>query len=301
MALQGHFLSLNNQMIRDIFVNGTSIASGYGQGHERVAQPNEYSWVNHFCNHFHAQNLWNHSMVSKPMYLSIDHTVGFCEQYFERYGSYNNLFAVIELTLPQAIRFKSVTSKTSEYDSQTIHPVVVHRNHNNDVKHAAQDFSTIFVRHDKDIDYLSTKPIFQYVPPADISEIEYNAHTSRALNYYLNEGGKLAARLYDVSRELDTFQKWMIERNISYVICWGGGKGEKYHKMVDKMISPVNFQNRIIPMQQYTCFSKANEWSINAFNDHPDAVGAKRIADFIAKYVTDHGLLTPPLTKIDTK
>ena len=75
------------------------------------------------------------------------------------------------------------------------------------------------------------------------------------------------------------------------------GIGKTFHKMVDKALLPSVKQNRLIPMTQFTCFSKAAEWSIKHDNYHPDQQGHKKLAEYVYNYVVEYDLLTPPVTK----
>ena len=50
-------------------------------------------------------------------------------------------------------------------------------------------------------------------------------------------------------------------------------------------------------MTQFTCFSKAAEWSIQHRDYHPDQQGHKKLAEYVYDYVVKHDLLTPPMTK----
>ena len=284
-------------MINDLLVSGTSIASGWGDGKMTNPDPRNYSWINYFANSTNIQNIWNHSYVSKPTQVTIDHTKLFCEQYLERYGSYNNLFVIAEFTLPQNVKWPTLHLKKS-IDSEIVTPVVIqHANDGVINADSADTYKTMFIRHKKDLNLLDTNTPFDFIGMSEIDEADLTAHGVRLQNFSQSNESSLIYRLQQVSVELKHFQDWLIKRNIPHVFFWAAGIGKTFHKMVDKALLPVAQQNRLIPMTEFTCFSKGAEWSIKHDNYHPDQQGHKKIAEFVYDYVVKHDLLCPPHAK----
>jgi hypothetical protein len=270
--------------LRDLFVNGTSIASGWGTGYEqRVPQPNQTSWVHYFANTHNVQKLWNHSAVSKPIQISIEDTVGFCSEYLDHYGSYNNLFVIVELLLPENTKWPSIHSP---YSDEVIQPIVIQT--------PDGKLSTMFVRHSKQKNYLSDKNMLEYVHPSQIDLVEYQKHALRLQNYSQRNKNLSASRLWQARSEIKFLHEYLLNRNIAHVIFWGCGMGHSYHKTVDRAIMPIVQQHRLIPMQTFTCFSKGSEWSQHPIEHHPDQQGHQRIAKFLNDYIAEHDLIRPP-------
>ena len=67
-------------MIDDLYVDGNSYASGWGRGLERSIskQPGFDSWVDYFADLSNCENVWNHSLVAKPIEMQKYDVVNFC-------------------------------------------------------------------------------------------------------------------------------------------------------------------------------------------------------------------------------
>lgn len=276
-------------------VSGTSIASGWGDGKQKNnPDPQNYSWINYFANSTNAQNVWNHSYVSKPPLVTIEHTMLFCEQYLERYGSYENLFVIAEFLLPQNTKWPELAVKGS--NNEIVTPIVVQRKDGVfNVEYG--NYTTIFIRHQKDLNLLETNVPFSFIGLNQIEEADLTAHGMRLQKFANSDESNLVLRINKTREDIHKFQNWLFERNIPHLFFWACGTGRGFLKMVDKAILPVVKQNRFVPMTDFTCFSKAEEWSIQHDNFHPDQQGHKKIAEYLYDYVVKHDLLTPPLTK----
>ena len=284
-------------MINDLLVSGTSIASGWGDGKMTNPDPKNYSWINYFANSTNIQNIWNHSYVSKPMQATMEHTMLFCEQYLERYGKYDNLFVIAEFTLPQNVKWPELHLK-SNIDSEIITPVVIQHADNGVINaDVADSYKTMFIRHKKNLNLLDENTSFNFISRSEIDEADLIAHSMRLQQFTQSSESNLLYRLQSAKAEITQFQTWLFERNIPHLFFWAAGIGKTFHKMVDKALLPSVKQNRLIPMTQFTCFSKAAEWSIQHRNYHPDQQGHKKLAEYVYNYVVEYDLLTPPVTK----
>lgn len=284
-------------MVRDLLVSGTSIASGWGHG-KKTANPNNYSWIDYFANNTNAQNVWNHSYVSKPMQTTMDHVVLFCEQYFERYGNYDNLFVIAEFLLPQNVKWPSLSLKSS-IESEIVTPVVIQVSKDGILNGDLSDrgYKTMYIRHEKNLNLLDTSTPFDFISKSEISEADLTAHSMRLQHFAESGNSNVIVRLQHAQAEITQFQDWLFERNIPHLMFWACGVGRPFHRLVDKALLPVVKQNRLIPMSQFTCFSKAAEWSIQHHDYHPDQQGHKKIADYVFQYIADNQLFSPPLAK----
>ena len=283
-------------VINDLLVSGTSIASGWGHG-KKSANPSSYSWIDYFANSTNIQNVWNHSYVSKPMQVTMDHVILFCEQYFERYGNYDNLFVIAEFLLPQNVKWPALKLRSS-IESEIVTPIVTQHADDGIINtDLASTYKTMYIRHSRNLNLLDTNTPFNFVGVSEVDQADLTAHSIRLQQYTQSSESKLVVRLQHAREQISQFQDWLFERNIPHLFFWACGIGESFHKMVDNALLPVVKQNRLIPMTQFTCFSKATEWSIQHDNHHPDQQGHKKIADFLLDYMMRNGLLARPLDK----
>ena len=59
-------------MFKDLYINGTSVATGWGQGKEQINDTTYTgAWPQHFADKHNVGNMCNHSIPSKPVDLSI--------------------------------------------------------------------------------------------------------------------------------------------------------------------------------------------------------------------------------------
>ena len=199
-------------MIRDLLVSGTSIASGWGEGKmQSRPDPKNYSWINYFANSTNIQNIWNHSYVSKPMQVTMEHTMLFCEQYLERYGNYDNLFVIAEFTLPQNVKWTELHLK-SNIDSEIITPVVIqHANDGVINADVANTYKTMFIRHKKDLNLLDSSTSFNFISRDEIDEADLIAHSLRLQQFTQSSESNL---VYDYSSlHNPANQIWFIDYN----------------------------------------------------------------------------------------
>jgi hypothetical protein len=280
-------------MINDLFVNGTSVASGFGVGHERIAQVNKKSWIHYFAESTSASNLWNHSLISKPIQLTIEHTIGFCEQYLEQYKTFNNLFVICEMTMPQPIKWATVRSDKYDLTNYEILPIVIQR----EMHEYGQEYQSMFVRQERKINFLKDSIMYEYVAPKDIRQDDYRRHDTMVQNYYKDGVSNLYKRLVEAKIEIQYLQLWLSQRNIPYLLTWAAGQGDNYHNIVDRALKDVMVNKRLIPMKEFTCFSKGVEWSEKPFHNHPDDIGHVRISKFLLDWILKYNLLKPPITE----
>lgn len=277
----------------DLFINGTSIASGYGLGRETaagLARPEQYTWIHHFANKFNCNEIWNHSVPSKPIDLTIKDTIGFCTQYYEKYGSYDNLFVICELSLPTIMTDKSMRFSTN-IDGK-VRSIIVPAGDGNWGVDNAKGFETVFIGEIDKPDYLNSKSSFSYVPPEDINEEDLRKHKACRDQVYLTHKKHQLKTIMETTAQIDKLQQWLIERDIKFGMFWAGGTHANFHKLVDSVLNTTRAVDRMIPMKEFTCYSKGIEWSDDPFLNHPDAIGHARIADFLYDYVLKNDWLS---------
>ena len=111
-------------MFKDLYINGTSVATGWGQGKEQINDTTYTgAWPHQFAEKHNVGNMWNHSIPSKPVELSIRDQKGFCEQYIQQGNNVDNLFTIVEFLLPQHPLLQPVY----ENNEDIIFPLIFHQ------------------------------------------------------------------------------------------------------------------------------------------------------------------------------
>lgn len=276
----------------DLFVNGTSVASGVGCGHEEFRSIGDgditTSWPHFLANKLHCENLWNHSLPSKPMSFTIADTIGFCEQYLEKHGTYKNLFAAIEWLMPQSHgKWQPVASDYPLYRNQTILPVVISWPDTPTV------YETMYMCKPDKVDYLANKPIYDTVHWRYITHSSKTLHESQR-DYYYSNVYSLSRRLIEAGEEIQYLKRWLQQRNIRYVMFWAyglGRNGEGMRKIITRALLPIIEKDpSFVPIKQFAC-GDAAEYSKNPVRGHPDIYGQYHITEYLFDYIAQHRLL----------
>ena len=276
----------------DLFVNGTSIATGIGSGGEKFKGFGDgditTSWVHFLANKLNCDRLWNHSFPSKPMSFTIADTMGFCEQYYERYGTYDNLFAIIEWSLPKAHgKWPPVVSNSPLYKDRVILPVVISEPGTPDV------YKTMYMCKPDKVDYLlPNKPLYDLVHWRYIDEMSKQKHESQRDQYY-HRFYNLSKRIVEAQQEIIYTKQWLKQRNIKYMMFWAFGVGSKQgiRKMISSAMPEVEKDPRFISIKDFSALDYGAKYSLKLYNSHPDIHGQKHISEYLYNYIICHQLL----------
>lgn len=273
-------------------MNGTSVASGVGTGGEKFKGFGDgnvtTSWAHFLANKLNCHQLWNHSLPSKPMSLTIADTIGFCEQYWEKYGTYKNLFAAIEWSLPQAHgKWSPVASENLLYRDQIIQPVVI------SWPDAPTVYESMYVHRPKNPDYLANKAIYDHVHWKYVREESRIAHEQQRDHYYANTYS-LSLRLNEAAQEIQYVKQWLQQRNIRYVMFWAfglGNHGEGMRRLMTRALFPVlESDPSFIPVKDFSACD-ATSHSLAPVRGHPDIYGQQYISEYLFDYIAQHRLL----------
>ncbi len=284
----------------DLFVNGTSVASGVGTGGEKFKGLGDgditTSWAHFLANKLNCDHLWNHSLPSKPMSFTIADTMGFCEQYYEKYGTYENLFVAIEWLMPQAHgQWAPVCSDSPQYSNQRILPVVISWPETPTV------YETMYMCKPNNANYLTNKSVYDLVHWKYINQASKEIHEHQRDQYY-SSSYSVSLRLVEAAQEILQTKQWLNHRNISYVMFWAFGIGRNHglRKLMTRALLPhLEKTHTFIPVMDFSTMDYGAEHSVNPVRGHPDIHGQKYIADYLYDYVIQHQLL-PTTTLIRT-
>ena len=313
-------------MLNDIFVCGSSVASGYGKGKlDQQMGYNLKSWVTGLAEHTNANNVWNVSLPSKPIGLSTADAVQFVRQYWEKYRSFDNLFVIVEYTLPQYKHWDpiAVARNDAKEEIEVIPITFFKMGKNTDhltvddpryrgINHVGNKFLKRNTEEYNMLSPTSTNPLYEEISAADLDKTFVNQMHKRSkdwLKYDIldSETGapqlsekKMTTYLRYASDEIFSLRNYLESFNIPFLMFWAGGQTDTFCKKVDKYFAPLIESHRLIPMAQFSCNRAANEWSEESWGVHPDEIGHKRIAEFVYDWIHTHKLYTRPNSKIFT-
>jgi len=292
-------------MIDHLYINGCSYATGWGKGHEMsvTREKGMKSWVDHFAEKVSALEVWNHSLIGKPIGMSTIDTFGFCEEYYKKYQTFKDLFIVIEYTGPKYKLYPEIKVSTGDYKGEWIYPVSFMSGRNvvdfGPAGSSAVKWNTLWVRKNKS--YLKPQePEFLYVDRTNIRPEDIVKHEKMLNDWLMESAMNLMPTLTHSYTEIQRTQKYLNNRNIRYVMYWIGGvspnhpdfkMGEQWY---DQKYRKLYKNNRFIPMSTYTGTKATIEFSEKPFAGHPDATGHKRMADYLYNWVIINNLHKTP-------
>jgi hypothetical protein len=292
-------------MLNDIVVVGTSIASGVGMGRLRKPEAGAVkSWIYWLAELSNARNVWNHSLPGKPLGLVNADAVEFVKQYYEKYRTYENLFVVLEYSLPSYRHWDPVASARNDCVQMNIVPVTyfkpfesVEAASNSLYYHGNNQLEQQFyVRKPVDLLNQSMHPheIYHEVPEEEIVPDDLKRFQEQALDWYRpSEENRLRYLKYAFD-EIQSAQRYCENINLPYMQTWVGGVTDQYKRAVDRYMKPLLANKRLVPMQEFTAATATLDWSIKPWRNHPDATGHQRIGEFYHNWIQDHKLYQRP-------
>lgn len=307
-------------MLNDIFISGSSIASGFGKGKIQIKSTKfgDKSWVHYLADNSDARNVWNFSLNAKPIGLASKDTIDFVRQYGKRYGNYDNLFAIIEYTIPQYREWDPVAMSRDDTKEQiSVTPVSYFKQRDKneqfvDPTHQLDDDKLIlhdFYQRNDNADMLTldamAPPMYSPISPEDIDQQFHDSHTAKVKEWFkydlqLDDGtlalseAKMKTYLRYALDEIYFIKRFLEHHNIPYLMMWAGGQSKQFCRTCDRYFAELIATNRLIPMSTFTCNKAAQEWSIKHYGSHPDDTGHQRISEFIYDWIKTHKLTAKP-------
>ena len=288
--------------MKDLFVNGCSFATGWHGGKQEIPVitskdviTDTLSWVQHFANKNNVQNLWNHSILAKPIEMTYTDTVGFCEQYLDKYGSFKDLFIITELTDPSYREFDPVSlkglSKIKE-DDFIVKPISF-RSERSFVNKKSGPFQTIYVKMQKNIDYLGTDNYAEQISMKDVMEGDIARHRQER-KFALHREQSPLENLECTREIIEKLDAFLFENNIPHMIFWIGGRQKQFKDFMDRYYRKYMKFHRMIPTNTFTGIDYSLKHSVEPIGIHPDQIGHIAIADFLTDYVQTYNLTSKP-------
>jgi len=285
-------------MIQDLYVDGCSYASGWGKGLEktlfRPKWTNSSSWVDTFTEFTNTENLWNHSLVVKPLDMQIIDIKNFCDQYLKKYKTYNRLFVCVEFSSTTYKSFQTVKVRDGEFKNEIVYPVILAK---------AQDIETEnyiihYVR--KTNDYLDVQePMFvkmdeDTIDPEDRKRTEQSAKT-----WFFGRHNAFVEHTEYTFKCVAKIKKFLYLRNIPFVMYSAGvSDNHPYKEFLDFALSPLSKDNRLVPLSAFTGLQLSAKYSLEQYANHPDENGHFAIGKHLYDWVTKHDLTKKPNSSI---
>lgn len=272
-------------VIDDLFVSGSSFASGWGEDFANYnSVTSGKSWVTYFAQQTHARNVWNYSIVGKPVGMATTDTVEFCRNYLKKYGSLKNLFVIVEYTTPRYKHWGSLPSAAMVEPIDTpVIPIAFLS------KQPGKLLDTYFLTRESDPVTLEVK--YNTVDRDKVTPDHLRQFEQDAAKWYLDSGRTSIKYINYAYDEIKYLKDFLDFYNCNYMMFWCTGKVESHRKMVDRYMRKLMTDRRLIPASEFNAITATLEWSLKPYRDHPDDIGHRRIAEYLINYLETHNLV----------
>ena len=290
-------------MFTDLYVDGTSYASGWGKGHERslFKTTDTYSWVDEFANLTNCDNLWNHSLVAKPCDMQVFDIQNFCNQYYNKFKTFDRLFVVAEYSYITYRSIGTVKARDGIFKNQDITPIVMAKGtevNNNET--GGFGYMIAFVR--KSNDYLDIQePLFVSVPEEHIDADDVKKVKEFATQWLLTRFTNYVEHLEYMYNNLSLIKNFLIKRNIPFLIYSAAVSDDAPEKpFIDQTLRSLTKDKRVIPLSSFSGKTISTKYSIEEYTVHPDKLGHMAIAQHLYDWILKHNLHKKPNPSIIT-
>jgi hypothetical protein len=279
-------------MISDLYVDGNSYASGWGRGLQTaiLKQPDFESWVDYFADLSNCENVWNHSLVAKPIDMQKYDVINFCNEYYKKHNSFDRLFVIVELPFVWYRILHNLRIRENNFKGETAYPIIMSKWIHLDTL----DYMIHYVR--RSGDYLTIKePLFSTISrqQLDLNDV---AKTEKLAEQWMNERPRRFTEHMTFAYEnVHHIKQFLHQRNIPYMI-YSSVVTEKnpYRDSIDFAFRNFYKDNRFVPIKEMTGTQIGTKASLETFRDHPDKTGHKAIATWLFEYLTKHNLTEKP-------
>jgi lysophospholipase L1-like esterase len=213
----------------------------------------------------------------------------FCNQYFNKFKSFDNLFVCVELSYITYRSIGTVKARDGIFKNQDITPVVMAKG-TDVLNNETGGFGYIiqFVR--KSNDYLDIQePLFTKVPEEHIDPNDVKRVKDFATQWLLTRFTNYIEHIEYMYVNLSKIRKFLIKRNIPFLIYSAAVSDDAPEKVfIDTSIRSLTKDKRVIPLSAFSGKTISSEYSIEEYTVHPDKSGHKAIGrhlyDWLVKY-----------------
>jgi hypothetical protein len=290
-------------MLTDLYVDGTSYASGWGKGHARnlFKTSDAYSWVDRFSEITNCNNVWNHSLVAKPCDMQVFDIRNFCNQYYNKFKTFDKLFVIAEYSYITYRSIGIVKAREGIFKNQDIIPVVMAKGTEVNSNEAG-GFGYIIQYVRKSDDYLNIQePLFVKIPEEHIDPDDVNRVKEFATQWLLTRFTNYIEHLDYMYKNLSLIKNFLIKRNIPFVIYSAAVSDNAPEKVfIDQTLKTLAKDKRIIPLKEFSGRTLSKKYSIEEYTVHPDKLGHMAIAQHLYDWILKHNLHKKPNPSIIT-
>jgi len=263
----------------DLYVNGSSFATGWNQEYEDSKLNNPSQSYAEFLAEILDAKLYKHCYNGKPPQSSVDQTIEFCEAYKQKHDSFDNLCVVIELT---AIRYRQ-WQKVKTTNGELVQPVSFVK------KEDLTDLELYFIkRHINDDLTESTEEVsINNVLPEELSkyykEVEMWYPPGRQFSHE-----EIFKHIGEVTSHFTRAKEYFEQNNIDYLFWWVPGRTARTKKIlggIAEHLGPRFLSNKIF----YGTSVCDND--PDAYKDHPTIEGHKKLATALINYASERNYL----------
>jgi len=279
-------------MIDDLYVDGNSFASGWGRGLQTaiLKQPEFESWVDFFADLSDCENVWNHSLVAKPIEMQKYDVVNFCNEYYKKHNSFDRLFVIVEIPFVWYRILHNVRIRENSFKGETAYPIIMSKWTQFDTL----DYMIHYVR--RSGDFLSPKePLYTTISRQQLDQNDV-ARTEKLAEQWMNERPRRFAEHMTFAYEnVNYLKQFLHQRNIPYMIYSSAVTDKNpYRDAIDFAFRNLTKDNRFVPIKEMTGAQIGLSASLKTQKEHPDETGHKAIATWLFEYVTKHNLTEKP-------
>ena len=290
-------------MLTDLYVDGNSYASGWGKGHERAIYkiPSSYSWVDEFANLSNCNNVWNHSLVAKPCDMQVIDIQNFCNQYYNKFKSFDNLFVIAELSYITYRSIGTVKARDGIFKNKDIIPVVMAKG-TDVLTNETGGFGYIIQYVRKSNDFIDIQePLYTSVPEQHIDPDDVKRVKEFATQWLLTRFTNYIDHIDYMYKNLSLIRKFLIKRNIPFLIYSAAVSDDAPEKVfIDRSLSSLIKDKRVIPLSAFSGKTISEKYSIEEYTVHPDATGHKAIGRHLYDWMVKYDLHKKPNPSIIT-
>lgn len=272
----------------DLFVCGTSMASGFGAGLVAKDDP-DISWPNMLAKQVSADNLYNFSLHGRPIGSSKREIVRFVEQYKQKFGSTKKLFVIAELSFPHYCEFSPMLTHANE----VVLPIVC-------IKGSLFTDTSVVAGAKFDLRQY-VKPVhdyfdgpkqmmfrYEYVPEAEIREDHLERLKAQVDEHFSNRQQKQLMYLAESYGLVKEIIDYLVSNDVEYLMFWAGDMGFKeWNTLRDRFFASLH-DDKFIPsaVMNMQGFVKSN-LDVEHYQLHPDALGHRLFANLLYDYVKE--------------
>ena len=263
----------------DLYVNGSSFATGWNEEHKDSKLNTPSPSYAEFLAEILDAKLYKHCYNGKPPQTAVDQTIEFCEAYKEQHGSFDNLSVVIELT---AIRYRQ-WQKVKTVNDELVQPIsfvsredirdlelyFVKRHMNEDLSEYTEEVSINDILESELQKYYEEVEMW-YPVGRQFSHEEIFKHINEAISHFTRA------------------KKYFEDNSIDYLFWWVPGKTARTRKIlggISEHLGPRFLSNKIF----YGTSVCDND--PDAYRSHPTIEGHKKLANALIDYATERNYL----------